>query len=181
MKLLRPVCPLVAMDETLLPYWGGVDNLGGVEGTGDDNWMLGLPSDYGRVCAIKDLGIKQTAVLKVKDGDALVLDGEAVDTVVGRTPSGNAFIARIYSVQDDASLPTHLNAITDDDFAAGKSTHFAVSTTRLHLFEAGSAGSRSRHNEIVIDAKPGRYRVATANYKPDSETWLLLHLLAHEG
>jgi hypothetical protein len=181
MKLLRPVCPLVAMDETLLPYWGGVDNLGGVDGTGDDNWMLGLPSDYGRVCAIKDLGIKQTAVLRVKDGDALVLDGEAVDTVVDRTPSGNAFIARIYSMRDGASLPAHLKAITDDDFAAGKSTHFAVSTTRLHLFEAGSAGSRSHRNEIVIDTTPGPYRVVTKNYKPDRETWLLLHLLAHEG
>jgi len=119
-------------------------------------------------------------VLKVKDGEALVVDGEALDTVVGRTPAGHAFIARIYHVRDDASLLAHLNAITDDDFAVGKSMHFSVSTTRLHLFEAGSAGSRSHRNEIVIDAKPGRYRVVTTNYKPDPETWLLLHLLANE-
>ena len=30
----------------------------------------------------------------LKVTDALVLDGEAVDTVVGRTPSGDPFIAR---------------------------------------------------------------------------------------
>ncbi len=71
MKLLRPVCPLIAMDEPLLPFWGGVENLGGIEGEGGDNWVHGLPSDYGRVCEIKDLGIKQAAILKVKAGDAL--------------------------------------------------------------------------------------------------------------
>ncbi len=170
MKLLRPVCPLIAMDEPLLPFWGGVENLGGIEGEGGDNWVHGLPSDYGRVCEIKDLGIKQAAILKVKAGDALVLGGEALDTTVGRTPSGHNFIARIYHVRDDELLPAHLASITDAK----------VSTRRLHLFEAGSAGSLSHLNEIVIDTTPSRYRVITADYKPDPETWLLLHLLVNE-
>ncbi|HZS83840.1 MAG TPA: Imm21 family immunity protein [Stellaceae bacterium] len=173
MKWLQYQGPLILCDEALLPFWGGVSNVGGIAGEGDDNWIAGLPSDYGRACQASGW----IDMLPVGGGQVAVLWGEPLSTTVHRLSSGAWVIARCYYASGDTALFARLREVREDIFSEDEEKTITFPSGYAHLFEGGLPGLLSRRNEIVIPIKERKYNILTIEYNPDKEISMVLHLL----
>ncbi|KUO17135.1 immunity 21 family protein [Streptomyces dysideae] len=143
--------PLIAVPETVLPFWAGAD--------GDET-----ASDYDRACEIEGY----VGLLPVGDSAALVLGDEPASTAY--LPEHGTFV-RWCAADSEAELlagvPDALaTAVWDDE------VRWNVPGTVV-LFDPawpGSETERTEHVRVVL--KPGAYAVRAAQVQPGPETWL---------
>ncbi|KOU63372.1 hypothetical protein ADK57_21010 [Streptomyces sp. MMG1533] len=143
--------PLIAVPETVLPFWAGAD--------GDET-----ASDYDRACEVDGF----IGLLPVGDSAALVFGDEPASTTY--LPDHHTFVR--WSAADSeaallAEVPTAL-----DTAAWGPEVCWNVPGAVL-LFDAAWPGTDSAGTEHVrVGLDPGRYAVRAAHVQPGPETWL---------
>ncbi|WND38829.1 immunity 21 family protein [Streptomyces sp. BB1-1-1] len=143
--------PLVAVPETVLPFWTGAD--------GEET-----DSDYDRACEIDG----HVGLLPVGDCAALVLGDEPASTAY--LPDHGTFVRWCAADSEDevlAGVPAALDAAEWEPEVS-----WQVPGPVL-LFDAawpGTACDRADHVRVAL--APGRYAVRAAEVRPGPETWL---------
>ncbi|WP_210586013.1 immunity 21 family protein [Streptomyces sp. GESEQ-35] len=143
--------PLIAVPETVLPFWAGAD--------GDET-----ASDYDRACEVDGF----VGLLPVGDSAALVLGDEPASTAF--LPAHDTFVRWCAADSEDellARVPAALaTAVWSDE------VRWSVPGPVL-LFDSawpGRDSERAGHLRIALDA--GAYGVRAAQVQPGPETWL---------
>ena len=166
--------PLLLLSEALLPFWEGSDPPSGGR-TAEATFRWGDPdavaTDYDRACDVDDyLGL-----VDVDGGKGLVLGDEPMSTAW--FPRGDdeheGMLVRWVYADNESSVLSALSQVPDDIWEPTRLT-FPVASEPLHLFGAAYPGTEAREKSMLRLA-PGDYSIATAQYKPDDRTFLVLH------
>jgi hypothetical protein len=143
--------PLIAVPETVLPFWSGAD--------GEET-----ASDYDRACEVDGY----VGLLPVGDSTALVLGDEPASTAF--LPDHGTFVrwtAAHSEAELLASVPLALHSAEWEP-----EVQWDVPGTVL-LFDAAWPGEDSaRTDHVRVTLEPGRYAVRAAQVQPGPETWL---------
>ncbi|MEU6354755.1 immunity 21 family protein [Streptomyces sp. NPDC047072] len=143
--------PLIAVPETVLPFWAGAD--------GDET-----ASDYDRACEVEGF----MGLLPVGDSAALVLGDEPAATAY--LPEYDTFVRWCAADSEDellAGVPAALAAAAWEGEVDWKVPGPVV------LFDAAWPGTDSaRTDHVNVPLSAGRYAVRAANVQPGPETWL---------
>ncbi|MFI8193640.1 immunity 21 family protein [Streptomyces sp. NPDC085946] len=143
--------PLVAVPETVLPFWTGAD--------GEET-----ASDYDRACEVDG----PVGLLPVGDATALVLGDEPASTAY--LPAHGTFVRWGAADGEEellASVPAALRTAQWEPEVG-----WEVPGTVL-LFDAAWPGPDSaRADHVRVALEPGRYAVRAAQVQPGPETWL---------
>ncbi|OIJ85886.1 hypothetical protein BIV25_42315 [Streptomyces sp. MUSC 14] len=152
--------PLIAVPETVLPFWAGADN--------ED-----LATDYDRACEVDG----HVGLLPVGDSAALVFGEEPASTSF--LPEHAAFVRWSAAHSEDellAGVPAAL-----DSAVWGSEVHWRVPGPVL-LFDSawpGRAAGRIEHLRVPLEA--GTYAVRAACAQSGPETWVGLVSLSRLG
>ncbi|GGX03867.1 hypothetical protein GCM10010297_27150 [Streptomyces malachitofuscus] len=145
--------PLIAVPETVLPFWTGAD--------GEET-----ASDYDRACEVDGL----VGLLPVGDAAALVLGDEPAATAF--LPEHGTLVRWIAGNSEAellASVPAALHTARWQPEVQWKVPGTVV------LFDAAWPGTGSTGTDHVrLALAPGRYAVRAAEAQPGPETWLVL-------
>ncbi|WP_320775334.1 immunity 21 family protein [Streptomyces sp. CRN 30] len=145
--------PLIAVPETVLPFWTGAD--------GEET-----ASDYDRACEVDG----QAGLLPVGDAAALVLGDEPAATAF--LPEHNAFVRWCAGEDESELLGSVPGALATAEWEPELTWQIPGA---LLLFDAawpGGACESTDHVRVALD--PGRYAVRAAHVRPGPETWLAL-------
>ncbi|MFF6878645.1 immunity 21 family protein [Streptomyces sp. NPDC012474] len=143
--------PLIAVPETVLPFWAGAD--------GEET-----ASDYDRACEVDG----HVGLLPVGDCTALVLGDEPASTAY--LPEHGMFVRWCAGDSEDELLASVPPAVDGAEWEP--EVHWEVPGTVL-LFDAAWPGSQPSGSEHVrVALEPGRYAVRAARVQPGPETWL---------
>jgi hypothetical protein len=143
--------PLIAVPETVLPFWAGAD--------GDET-----VSDYDRACEVDG----RVGLLPVGDSAALVLGDEPAST--SYLPDHRAFVRWVAADSEDELLAGVAEALATAVWEA--EVHWTVPGTVV-LFDAAWPGNDCvRTDHLKVTLEPGRYAVRAAQVQPGAETWL---------
>src|SRR5690242_2371883 len=143
--------PLIAVPETVLPFWAGAD--------GEEN-----ASDYDRACEVDGF----VGLLPVGDSAALVLGDEPAATAY--LPEHGTFVRWWAANSEDELLAGVPGALATADW--GQEMHWTVPGPVV-LFDSAFPGSETQRTDTFrVELAPGRYAVRAANVQPGPETWL---------
>ncbi|MER6736098.1 immunity 21 family protein [Streptomyces puniciscabiei] len=152
--------PLIAVPETVLPFWAGADS-------------EELDTDYDRACEVDG----HIGLLPVGDSAALVFGDEpAATSYLPDTATFVRWSAANSETELLAGVPLALDAAV-----WGSEVHWRVPGPVL-LFDSawpGQAAGRSEHLRVPLE--PGTYSVRAAYVQPGPETWLGLVQLRRLG
>ncbi|KAB1145393.1 hypothetical protein F7R91_19670 [Streptomyces luteolifulvus] len=143
--------PLIAVPETVLPFWAGAD--------GDET-----ASDYDRACEIED----HVGLLPVGDSAALVFGDEPAST--SYLADHNTFVRWCAADSEDELLAGVPAALATAEWE--QEVRWDVPGTVV-LFDAAWPGHDStRADHVRVALPPGPYAVRAAQVQPGPETWL---------
>ncbi|MFE7171344.1 immunity 21 family protein [Streptomyces sp. NPDC057616] len=143
--------PLIAVPETVLPFWAGAD--------GEEN-----ASDYDRACEVDGF----VGLLPVGDSAALVLGDEPAATAY--LPEHGTFVRWWAANSEDELLSGVPAALAAADW--GQEVHWVVPGPVVLFDSAFPGGETQRTETLRVELAPGRYAVRAANVQPGPETWL---------
>ncbi|MDT9700776.1 immunity 21 family protein [Streptomyces sp. P17] len=148
--------PLIAVPETVLPFWAGAD--------GDET-----ASDYDRACELDG----PVGLLPVGDSAALVLGDEPASTAY--LPDHGTFV-RWCAADSEADLLSGVpTALATAEW--GEEMRWKVPGPVL-LFDSAWPGTETgQADPLRVALAPGPYAVRAAWVRPGPETWLGLVLL----
>ncbi|MGW2784067.1 Imm21 family immunity protein [Streptomyces populi] len=143
--------PLIAIPETVLPFWSGAD--------GDD-----MSCDYDRACDVEGF----IGLLPVGDTRALVLGDEPASTTY--LPEHGAFVRWHAARSDDELLAAVPAALAQAEWE--EEAEWTVPGPVV-LFEAAWSGTFSESTDrLRVALEPGRYGVRAAFVHPGPGTWM---------
>jgi hypothetical protein len=151
--------PLLMLERNLLPYWGGIDNIGGVT----NQHRHGVPfegnSDYDRACKIRDWA----APLQVDDRAGIVFWGDHLGFGLVRESATAFFAVRPYCNVEN--LDDHINLVVKDEGVFRKDFEILISDNSAIVFDSASPGLEIIGDCLGIAILPGLYEVSTYEYK----------------
>ncbi len=160
--------PLVVIPLELARSWRGIEALPGDSVT-----------DYDRACDVDDY----LGVLEVGLGRGLVLGDEPMRTAFIPSGDGGILVRWGYAPSEEAVV----RAIGDvgESIWSPIGHRLRVGTDGAIMFDAacprGEEPGKRRPGEcraaLDVPLAAGSYRVETADYRPNDETWLILHRL----
>ncbi|MGW6906152.1 immunity 21 family protein [Streptomyces sp. NPDC054940] len=143
--------PLIAVPETVLPFWAGAD--------GDET-----ASDYDRACEVDGF----VGLLPVGDSAALVFGDEPAST--SYLPDHGIFVRWCAADSEEDLLARVPAALATADW--GHEVHWKVPGTVVLFDSAWPGGETERTEHLRVDLEPGAYAVRAAQVQPGPETWL---------
>ncbi|MER6027021.1 immunity 21 family protein [Streptomyces sp. NPDC001851] len=152
--------PLVAVPETVLPFWAGADS-------------EELDTDYDRACEVDGY----VGLLPVGDSAALVFGDEPASTTY--LPDHAAFV-RWSAANSEAELLDSVPGALDTA-VWGSEVHWRVPGPVLLFDSAWPGGAAASQEHVRIDLQPGSYTVRAAYVQPGPETWFGLVQLRRLG
>lgn len=156
--------PLICMEKRFMESWRGCDALS----IGGD----GAPNDYERAARVFDY----LEVLSLRDGQALVFGEGPLDTSIWRSNGGQLFLVRVFACEEEVDVESAIQALKMHDFDnPGEALDFSFATSDLVLFDSAEAGNEPAKDCLAFSITPGRYKILTQPYHPDSLTSLVLH------
>jgi hypothetical protein len=174
--------PLLLLSSELLPFWEGsaVPSNGRVvearfrwAGPGT------LATDYDKACDVADDYI---GLIEINTGKGLVLGDEPLLTAWypdKNSKRAGAFIRWMHADDEQSVLRALDQALSAHDIWQTEDFTFPVGNHPLCLFGATFAGSELEPDDcLTIELDAGIYSIATAIYKPDTRTAVVLHHLA---
>ncbi|EGX58695.1 hypothetical protein SZN_16295 [Streptomyces zinciresistens K42] len=145
--------PLIAVPETVLPFWAGAD--------GDET-----ASDYDRACEIDGA----VGLLPVGDSAALVLGDDPAATAY--LPDHGVFVRWCAADSEEDVLARVPDALAGAEW--GAEVRWKVPGPVV-LFDAAWPGRETERTEhLKVTLAPGAYAVRAAHVRPGPETWLVL-------
>lgn len=155
--------PFLLLEEQLLNQWRGVHV---------KNSQV-LESDYDRACNIADY----VGLVSVGSDFGIVLGDEPFMTIWYSPEPNNGLIVRWVYAENEASV---IAALTNWQNIKWEETELKVhfQDGKLVLFDAACEGIGLSY-KIEIEIPAGDYQIETCHYKPDAETYLILHRFAH--
>ena len=156
--------PLILLEQNLLSSWHG--NAGKT------------PTDYDRACAVKDY----IDVINAGSGKAIVLGEEPAATSWWPYPeaSGGLFVRWVWADDDDRVVKAI--KVFSEELWQPANLNIEVVAGPLVLFDSVCSGSDPdclrTGCKIQLDLHSGVYSVSTANYRPNDDTWLIMHRLS---
>jgi hypothetical protein len=148
--------PLIMLERELLPYWGGLDNIGGIRPQRVDSEPL---TDYGRACNIRGW----IAPLKVLMRSGVVFWGDHLGLGLERENDTVFFAVRIYYEIDN--LQDHIEFAKENPNCFKKDFDILISSGNAIVFDSVAPGVEVRRNYLEIDIVPGLYEVLTYEQK----------------
>ncbi|MFE7900618.1 immunity 21 family protein [Streptomyces sp. NPDC057424] len=143
--------PLIAVPETVLPFWAGAD--------GEET-----ASDYDRACEVDG----HVGLLPVGDSTALVLGDEPAATAY--LPGHGVFVRWRAGDSEEELLASVESAV---DAAHWEPEVYWDVPGAVLLFDAAWPGTDpSGSDQMRVVLEPGRYAVRAATAQPGPETWL---------
>ncbi|HWF95803.1 MAG TPA: Imm21 family immunity protein [Xanthobacteraceae bacterium] len=156
--------PLLLLQRDLLPYWGGIDNIGGVANPHRNRMPFEGPSDYDRGCEI----LGWIAPLQVHDRAGVVFWGDHLGLALVRESAKGFFAVRPYYEIDN--LEDHVRFAEENPNCFTKEFEIVVSCSQAIVFDSASPGLEIIGDRLEIDVLPGIYEVLTYWQKtPDAE------------
>lgn len=151
--------PLVLVRKALLDFWRGVSA------------PAGERSDYGRACAIGEVGC-----VDIKGGSVLVLGDDPLRTTWLPKPQGGMFV-RWVAADDEAQALAATEAGADATWTPTGCTFTTAGGVHV-LFPASCAGSIATSGQsLSFELREGDYNVATAVLEHDNATVLVYRLV----
>ena len=151
--------PFLLLEVGLLDQWRGVHV---------KNSEI-LESDYDRACKIEDY----VGLVSVGSDFGIVLGGEPLMTVWYSPEPNTGLIVRWVYAENEASV---IAALAHWQNLEWEKTELKVHLRdgKLVLFDAACEGIDLPY-KIEIEIPAGDYQIEACHYKPDAETYLLLH------
>lgn len=143
--------PLIAIPETVLPFWAGAD--------GDET-----ASDYDRACEVDG----SVGLLPVGDSAALVLGDEPALTAY--LPDHGIFV-RWHAADSEAELLSRVPAALATAVWEPE-VRWKVPGTVVLFDSAWPGRETERTGHVRVALEPGAYAVRAAQVQPGPETWL---------
>jgi hypothetical protein len=129
-------------------------------------------TDYDRACDIDDY----VGVLEVGAGRAVVLGDIAMPTTWIPSSGGGILVRWLYAESDSSALRA-LSKVSEELWQDTGHT-FHVPSGPLCLFDSALVGRDLNDDQVLhIHISPGIYRVDTVEFRPDENTFLVLHRL----
>lgn len=151
--------PLILLEQTYFSCWKGVNS--------DSE-----PTDYDRACTIDEY----IGLISISDGNAIVLGDMPMSTAwypIPNRPEG--IIVRWGYANNEVSIVKAISIIPKNVWL-NTGLFFQVRHPSLSLFDS-ACDSEDIEESLSIKLGEGNYSIDTAEYKPDEETWLVLHRL----
>jgi hypothetical protein len=148
--------PLLMLERELLPYWGGMDNIGGVSPERVDREPL---TDYQRACSIRDF----IAPLQVLTESGIVFSGGDLGLGLERENATVFFAVRIYYEIDN--LQDHIEFAKRSANLFKKEFDVLLPGSQMIVFDSVAPGRELRSGYLEIDIVPGFYEVLTYEQK----------------
>ncbi|MFC9283344.1 Imm21 family immunity protein [Streptomyces collinus] len=143
--------PLVAVPETVLPFWTGADS-------------EELDTDYDRACEVGG----RVGLLPVGDSAALVLGDEPAAT--SYLPDLGTFVRRPAG-RPERELPVRVPAALDAAVWEGELRWNVPGP--VVLFDSARPGAAARtEGHLRVPLEPGPYLVRAGHLRPDPQTWI---------
>jgi Immunity protein 21 len=153
--------PLLMLERELLPYWGGLDNVGGVCPERADREPL---NDYKRACAIREL----IAPLEVLTESGVVFSGDDLGLGLERENHAVFFAVRMYYEIDN--LQHHIEFVKKNPNCFKKNFDILMPGSNMIVFDSVAPGVELRSGYLEFEIVPGFYEVLTYKQKtPDAE------------
>jgi len=143
--------PLIAVPETVLPFWAGAD--------GEET-----ASDYDRACEVDGV----VGLLPVGDSSALVLGDEPASTAY--LPEHSTFVRWCAANSEDELLAGVPVALATADWE--NEVRWDVPGAVVLFDSAWPGNDTERTDRLKVVLEPGSYAVRAANVQPGPETWL---------
>ncbi|MGW2516331.1 immunity 21 family protein [Streptomyces sp. NPDC001617] len=143
--------PLIAVPETVLPFWAGAD--------GEET-----ASDYDRACEVDGV----VGLLPVGDSSALVLGDEPASTAY--LPEHSTFVRWCAASSEDELLAGVPVALATADWE--NEVRWDVPGAVVLFDSAWPGNDTERTDCLKVVLEPGSYAVRAANVQPGPETWL---------
>lgn len=152
--------PLVLLEERLRDVWAGI---------GQGEWEPGSGTDYDRACEVSDwIGLMEHG-----DGEAVVLGSEPAPTAFLNTALGPMLLRWIHAPAGWRAPA--VEALMEQTWETSAS--WEVRSAPQIIQDAALGGQDTDADRLVLDLRPGRYEILTAEYKPDAEVCMILHRL----
>jgi hypothetical protein len=163
--------PLIMIEERLLPSWGGIENIGGLQSGVRGSFMSGSECDYHRACAIKDW----IGVVQIRDGTGVIFSGDHLALGLKWIEASRLLVVRPWYHMEDLnerlrSILTHLPAF-EFNFDA------TVGSERLTFFDSAYPGFDLLPPTLTVSVQPGRFAVSTGTDAMIRDIEITLHLI----
>jgi hypothetical protein len=143
--------PLIAVPETVLPFWAGADS--------ED-----LDTDYDRACEVDGY----VGLLPVGDSAALVLGDEPAAT--SYLADHGTFVRWSAAYSEDALLAGARAALDTAVWETELRWHVPGPVVLFDSAWPGAGADREEHLRVPLE--PGTYAVRAAYTRPEPETWV---------
>jgi hypothetical protein len=169
--------PLILIADKTVGLWSGILKrsayLTNVDEDAND-FLDPDEADYGKACLIEDyLGL-----VMVDDEEVLVLGDEPMLTTFFFSQDKPVLARWFYGEDkefvDNTLLNIDLSSINNWEFALT----FNLMSNKQFLFDSACSKSmidKKQEDCLHINMNPGRYKLSTSVYEPDSKTKLILH------
>jgi small basic protein len=148
--------PLIMLERALLPYWGGIDNIGGVRPQRADKEPL---TDYDRACIIRGW----IAPLQVLDRSGVVFWGDHLGLRLERASDTVFFAVRIF--YEIENLRDQIQFAKKNPSCFKKDFDILMPSGNAIVFDSAFPGAEVRRDYLEIDILPGIYEVLTYAHK----------------
>lgn len=169
--------PIIILPVAELKNWSGAFSVKSIEAqkiilVPEDDFLNPAVTDYGKACEIEDF----IGTFDFGNDKAIVLGSEPDSTCIEPFKK-DVFIARWIYAENDETVEFHLQSdelknLSDWTF----NEVINVRNTDYVMFDSADIGFDLYKDEaIFFTLEIGEYRLKTCEYKPDYETFLLLH------
>ena len=163
--------PLIMLAENLLPWWGGIENCGGLAST-DRQWFTsGVACDYDRAGAVEGW----IGEVPIQDGAGVVFWGDHIGLSLLSLTSSKLLVIRPWYHEDD--LDSRVAAAVEQLPPLTPNFSLSVTTGRFAVFDSAHPGFDIRPPMLWADLRPGNYQVATSDKASARSLGITLHLI----
>jgi hypothetical protein len=152
--------PLILLGEDLLLEWSGTDLKDEEE------------TDYDRICEVREYAEK----IQVGHGWGIAFGDEPMSTawMPFEDDRGGDFVRWGYGPSEEI-VARHLQRISEDIFPATE-LYYRATCERCILFDSAYSGADFEKGEFEeIQLKAGQYAIQMVEYKPEVDTWIIIH------
>ncbi len=159
--------PLICLGHSAIDSWKGIDGLGEPRLVAE-----GYRNDYERACGIRDyLGL-----IPVSGSFGIVLGEAPLDTTIMTSSNGAPLIVRVFYSEPEADIRGLVDfATVPEKINEVESVTTVVTDSYWYVFDSAYPGYLGLKRCLSFRLPIGRVCIKTFEYKPNSETFLLLH------